>query len=192
MRSRPLSRCRLQVSPWSNTTSPPASGTIHWPPELRRSGSGSGQSSGTDLDRQGVAHQHDGGDQAIGGAGAPGPSASASAYAFLHGPIRQRADLRLRRSLFQADRRWPDHRDPSRGHPILMTIPKPPNWSFRRVWVRVAMSSFWHGRSRKIVDLARLMIRLAGRTERTADEPHGDIEIQFTGLRPGEKLSRNS
>lgn len=44
------------------------------------------------------------------------------------------------------------------------------------------------GEAVKIVDLARLMIRLAGRTERTADEPHGDIEIQFTGLRPGEKL----
>ncbi len=44
------------------------------------------------------------------------------------------------------------------------------------------------GEAVKIVDLARLMIRLAGRTERTADDPHGDIEIQFTGLRPGEKL----
>ena len=44
------------------------------------------------------------------------------------------------------------------------------------------------GEAVKIVDLARLMIRLAGRTERTTDQPHGDIEIQFTGLRPGEKL----
>ena len=43
------------------------------------------------------------------------------------------------------------------------------------------------GEAVKIVDLARLMIRLAGRTERTADEPHGDIE-SVAGLRPGEKL----
>jgi len=40
----------------------------------------------------------------------------------------------------------------------------------------------------RIVDLARSMIRLTGFTERTAEHPHGDIEILFTGLRPGEKL----
>jgi len=40
----------------------------------------------------------------------------------------------------------------------------------------------------RIVDLARSMIRLTGFTERTAEHPHGDIEISFTGLRPGEKL----
>ena len=40
----------------------------------------------------------------------------------------------------------------------------------------------------KIADLARLMIRLAGLTERTKERPGGDIEIAFTGLRPGEKL----
>jgi FlaA1/EpsC-like NDP-sugar epimerase len=34
----------------------------------------------------------------------------------------------------------------------------------------------------KIVDLARQMIRLAGLT------PERDVEIRFTGLRPGEKL----
>jgi FlaA1/EpsC-like NDP-sugar epimerase len=32
------------------------------------------------------------------------------------------------------------------------------------------------------------MIRLAGRTLRDASNPTGDIEITFTGLRPGEKL----
>ncbi|WP_306481246.1 nucleoside-diphosphate sugar epimerase/dehydratase [Limnobacter sp.] len=43
------------------------------------------------------------------------------------------------------------------------------------------------GESVKIVDLAKKMISLAGLTEKTADGK-GDIEIQFTGLRPGEKL----
>ncbi len=40
----------------------------------------------------------------------------------------------------------------------------------------------------RIADLARSMIRLSGLTERTADNPHGDIEIKAVGLRPGEKL----
>jgi FlaA1/EpsC-like NDP-sugar epimerase len=40
----------------------------------------------------------------------------------------------------------------------------------------------------KIVDLARTMIRLAGFEERTKEHPEGDIAIEFTGLRPGEKL----
>lgn len=40
----------------------------------------------------------------------------------------------------------------------------------------------------KILDLARLMINLSGLTVRDATNPEGDIEIVFTGLRPGEKL----
>jgi len=40
----------------------------------------------------------------------------------------------------------------------------------------------------RIADLARSMVRLAGLTERTPAQPDGDIEIQFVGLRPGEKL----
>lgn len=40
----------------------------------------------------------------------------------------------------------------------------------------------------KIVDLARNMIRLAGFKEKNGTNPSGDIEILFTGLRPGEKL----
>ena len=40
----------------------------------------------------------------------------------------------------------------------------------------------------RIVDLARRMIRLAGLEVRDAEHPHGDIAIEFTGLRPGEKL----
>jgi FlaA1/EpsC-like NDP-sugar epimerase len=41
----------------------------------------------------------------------------------------------------------------------------------------------------KIVDLARTMIVMSGLTERTAANPGGDIEIQFVGLFPGEKLN---
>ncbi|WP_273182578.1 MULTISPECIES: nucleoside-diphosphate sugar epimerase/dehydratase [Methylophaga] len=40
----------------------------------------------------------------------------------------------------------------------------------------------------KIVDLARRMIHLSGFTIRDNDNPNGDIEIAYTGLRPGEKL----
>ncbi|MSR69902.1 MAG: polysaccharide biosynthesis protein [Phycisphaerales bacterium] len=40
----------------------------------------------------------------------------------------------------------------------------------------------------KIIDLARSMIRLAGYSEKSDANPHGDIEILTTGLRPGEKL----
>lgn len=44
------------------------------------------------------------------------------------------------------------------------------------------------GESVKIVDLARKMIRLSGMSVREAGAPDGDIEIEFSGLRPGEKL----
>lgn len=40
----------------------------------------------------------------------------------------------------------------------------------------------------RILELARLMVRLSNREVRDADHPDGDIEIVFTGLRPGEKL----
>ncbi|SNS65803.1 NDP-sugar epimerase, includes UDP-GlcNAc-inverting 4,6-dehydratase FlaA1 and capsular polysaccharide biosynthesis protein EpsC [Noviherbaspirillum humi] len=40
----------------------------------------------------------------------------------------------------------------------------------------------------KIVDLARTMIAMCGLTEKCPENPSGDIEIQFIGLRPGEKL----
>lgn len=40
----------------------------------------------------------------------------------------------------------------------------------------------------RIMDLARTMIELSGLTEKTAENPAGDIEIRITGLRPGEKL----
>ncbi|MBV7314842.1 nucleoside-diphosphate sugar epimerase/dehydratase [Shewanella sp. NIFS-20-20] len=44
------------------------------------------------------------------------------------------------------------------------------------------------GKSVKIVDLAAKMIRLSGFSVRDENTPEGDIEIQFSGLRPGEKL----
>lgn len=40
----------------------------------------------------------------------------------------------------------------------------------------------------KIADLARNMITLSGMTVRDEQNPAGDIEIRFVGLRPGEKL----
>ena len=40
----------------------------------------------------------------------------------------------------------------------------------------------------RIMDMARRMIELSGRTVRDGQNPDGDIEIQLTGLRPGEKL----
>ena len=40
----------------------------------------------------------------------------------------------------------------------------------------------------KIVDLARNIVELSGLSVRDEAQPDGDIEIQFIGLRPGEKL----
>jgi FlaA1/EpsC-like NDP-sugar epimerase len=44
------------------------------------------------------------------------------------------------------------------------------------------------GQSVKIIDLARRMIELSGLTFRDEENPNGDIAIEITGLRPGEKL----
>lgn len=44
------------------------------------------------------------------------------------------------------------------------------------------------GQPMKIVDLAKEMILLAGCSVRTPGNPEGDIEVVYTGLRPGEKL----
>ncbi|QBF29137.1 polysaccharide biosynthesis protein [Pseudomonas tructae] len=40
----------------------------------------------------------------------------------------------------------------------------------------------------KIVELAEKMIHLSGLSVRSEKNPHGDLAIEFTGLRPGEKL----
>jgi FlaA1/EpsC-like NDP-sugar epimerase len=44
------------------------------------------------------------------------------------------------------------------------------------------------GESVKIMDLAQRMIELSGLTERSEANPDGDIAIDISGLRPGEKL----
>lgn len=44
------------------------------------------------------------------------------------------------------------------------------------------------GKPVKILDLAKKLIELSGLSLRDEKHPHGDIEIQVTGLRPGEKL----
>ena len=44
------------------------------------------------------------------------------------------------------------------------------------------------GESVRIADLARRMIKLSGMEVLDEEHPHGDIEIVYTGLRPGEKL----
>jgi FlaA1/EpsC-like NDP-sugar epimerase len=44
------------------------------------------------------------------------------------------------------------------------------------------------GQPVKIMDLARRMIELSGLTVKDEQNPEGDIEIEITGLRPGEKL----
>ncbi|WP_299378224.1 nucleoside-diphosphate sugar epimerase/dehydratase [uncultured Tateyamaria sp.] len=45
------------------------------------------------------------------------------------------------------------------------------------------------GKPMKIEQLARQVIESAGFTVRDAQNPEGDIEIEFTGLRPGEKMT---
>jgi FlaA1/EpsC-like NDP-sugar epimerase len=44
------------------------------------------------------------------------------------------------------------------------------------------------GESVKIIDLAYRMVELSGLMVKDEHNPHGDIEIKVTGLRPGEKL----
>ena len=44
------------------------------------------------------------------------------------------------------------------------------------------------GKPVKILDLAEKMIHLSGLSVRDDQHPHGDIAIEFSGLRPGEKL----
>jgi FlaA1/EpsC-like NDP-sugar epimerase len=45
------------------------------------------------------------------------------------------------------------------------------------------------GKEIKILDIAKKMIAINGMTERTIENPNGDLEIKEIGIRPGEKLS---
>ncbi|WP_197470994.1 polysaccharide biosynthesis protein, partial [Sulfitobacter sp. HI0054] len=45
------------------------------------------------------------------------------------------------------------------------------------------------GKPVPILKLARQVIEAAGYTVRDEDNPDGDIEIEITGLRPGEKMT---
>jgi len=44
------------------------------------------------------------------------------------------------------------------------------------------------GQPVKIFDLAKSLVGLSGKVPFVAGEEQGDVEIQFTGIRPGEKL----
>lgn len=44
------------------------------------------------------------------------------------------------------------------------------------------------GKPVKIMELARRMVELSGLTVKDGDNPDGDVEIEISGLRPGEKL----
>ena len=44
------------------------------------------------------------------------------------------------------------------------------------------------GKPARIIDIAKRMINLSGRSVRDESNPDGDIAIEITGLRPGEKL----
>ena len=44
------------------------------------------------------------------------------------------------------------------------------------------------GQPVRLLDLAQRLIRLTGLTVKDVNNPDGDIEIEFTGLRPAEKL----
>ncbi len=44
------------------------------------------------------------------------------------------------------------------------------------------------GKQIKIIDMAKRLIKLSGLTVKDAENPEGNIEIVFTGIRPGEKL----
>jgi len=44
------------------------------------------------------------------------------------------------------------------------------------------------GKPQRILDIARQMVKLSGRTLKDPDTGEGEIEIVFVGLRPGEKL----
>jgi FlaA1/EpsC-like NDP-sugar epimerase len=116
-----------------------------------------------------------------------------AAAPFLHGALRQRARLfgLGGAAVPQADpRRRAGHRHPPRHDPLLHDHPRggATRHPGRRDGQGGDVFVLDMGEPVRIADLARSMIRLSGLSERTVDNPGGDIEIQSVGLRPGEKL----
>jgi len=72
----------------------------------------------------------------------------------------------------------------------FMTIPEAAELLLQAGFMARGCESFVldMGEPVKIVDLAEKMIKLNGLKLKNNDNPGGDIEIKFTGLRPGEKL----
>jgi FlaA1/EpsC-like NDP-sugar epimerase len=86
------------------------------------------------------------------------------------------------------------------GGPVTLTHPEITRYfmtiaeASQLVIQAAAMESFGEvfvldmGQPVRIVDLARRMIELSGLTVKDDQDPHGEIAIEVTGLRPGEKL----
>ncbi len=72
----------------------------------------------------------------------------------------------------------------------FMTIPEASQWVIQAGAMSEGGDVFIldMGQVVKIMDLARRMIELSGLTVKDEQNPGGDIEIEITGLRPGEKL----
>ena len=148
-----------------------------------------------DLDRQGgAANQHHGREQAPRRADLPGARGRSRVQHGVHdGPLRQRArQLGLGRApLHEADpARRAGHCDPPGGDALFHVHPggggprrcRPAPW--RRGGEVFVLDM---GERVKIDELARTMIRLMNRRVLDEANPDGDIEINYVGLRRGEK-----
>ncbi|MEM6710011.1 MAG: nucleoside-diphosphate sugar epimerase/dehydratase, partial [Pseudomonadota bacterium] len=90
----------------------------------------------------------------------------------------------------QIDRGGPvtvTHRDVTR---FFMTIPEAAQLVLQAASMAEGGDVFLlnMGQPVKILDLAQRLIRIKGFSVRNEDNPRGDIAIEFTGLKPGEKL----
>jgi FlaA1/EpsC-like NDP-sugar epimerase len=76
----------------------------------------------------------------------------------------------------------------------FMTIPEAAQLVLQAAGLNAEQARLCHvylldmGESVRIIDLAKTMIQLCGLRFRDAEHPDGDVAIQITGLRPGEKL----